>query len=312
MSNRGAVRRTRRIGTMINQIKTILLMGALGALVVGAGAALSPRHMILFAVLAIAMNLGAYFFSDKIVLRMHGAQDISPGEMPALHAMVEELAARAGIPKPRVVLIPEMQPNAFATGRNPRHAVVAVTEGILQLLDHRQLRGVLAHELAHIKNRDVLLSTMAAAIASLVTWVAHALSFATFFGGSDDEDEGAGGLGGLLFILAAPVAATLIQLGISRSREYLADQTGAEISGDPEALASALVELDRTAHRVPANVSPATASLFIVNPLSGGAGALLTLFSTHPATSERVRRLMQMADRRARTSAPVLYAHQIW
>jgi heat shock protein HtpX len=265
-----------------NQIKTVLLLGALSALVIGIGGAVAPGHLWVFAVLALAMNLGAYFFSDRIVLAMQHAQEIGPSELPEVHEMVAELARRAGIPMPRVYLIPEAQPNAFATGRNPAHAVVAVTEGILGLLSARELRGVLAHEIAHIKNRDVLVSSIAAALASLVTYVAQAFGFLGL------------GAGGLLLALVAPIAATLIQLGISRSREYLADETGARLAGDPEALASALLELERGAAAIPAAPAPATASLFIVNPFAGG-GSLLRLFSTHPSVEDRVARLVGMA-----------------
>jgi len=292
-----------------NQLKTILLLGALSALVVGLGALVAPGYLYLFGALALAMNLGAYFFSDRLVLRMHRASEVSPAEAPELHAMVEELSARAGIPKPRVFVIPEEQPNAFATGRNPRHGVVAVTEGIVRLLDRRELRGVIAHELAHIKNRDILISSLAAAGASLITTVAHALSFGALFGSSSQDEDSGSAAGGLLVALVAPLAATLVQLSISRSREYLADSTGATIARDPEALASALLKLERASELVPASApTPATASLFIVNPF----GALETAarwFSTHPPTAERVRRLRELAgeafggSRRARLAA---------
>ena len=279
---------------MKNQLKTIILLGSLSALVVGLGALVAPGHLYLFGALALAMNLGAYFFSDRIVLRMHHAREVGPQEAPELHAMVGELSAKAGIPRPRLYVIPEDQPNAFATGRNPAHGVVAVTEGIVRILSPRELRGVLAHELAHIKNRDILVSTIAAAAAALVTYVAQAISFGSLFGASrEDDSEGGGPGGGLLVALVAPLAATVIQMGISRSREYLADETGARLSGDPEALASALLKLERAATVVPAAASPATASLFIVNPF----GAMATVsrwFSTHPATQERVQRLLAM------------------
>jgi len=278
---------------MKNQIKSIVLLGVLSALLIVLGGALAPGYLYLFTALALAMNLGAYFFSDRIVLALHRARELAPHEAPELHGIVQELADRARLPKPRVFLIPEAQPNAFATGRNPQHAVVAVTEGILQILDRRELRGVLAHEIAHVKNRDILISSIAAAIASAVTSLAHALSFASFFGGHSDDEESPGG--GLLLALVAPIGATLVQLGISRSREYLADETGASLSADPEALAQALLKLERGAQLVPAAAAqPATASLFIMNPLAG-AGSLLSLFSTHPPVEERVRRLMMLA-----------------
>ncbi|AUX47981.1 protease [Sorangium cellulosum] len=280
---------------MKNQIKTILLLGVLSAILVGIGGSLGPGYLVLFGVLALVMNLGAYFMSDRIVLAMHRAAEVSPSEAPGLHRMVDELSRRAGIPKPRVFVIPDAQPNAFATGRNPEHGVVAVTEGILRLLSERELRGVLAHEIAHIKNRDILVSTIAAAFASGITWVAHAVSFAGVFGGGSDDEEGASPLSGLALAIVAPIAATLVQLGISRSREFMADETGAKLSGDPEALASALSKLERGAEIVPSEAArPATASLFIVNPLTG-AGSLLRWFSTHPTTEERVSRLLSMA-----------------
>lgn len=280
---------------MKNQIKTIVLLGSLSALVVGIGALAAPGYLALFAALALAINLGAYFFSDRIVLRMHHAREVAAPDAPDLHQMVGELAATAGIPKPRVYVIPEQQPNAFATGRNPEHGVIAVTEGIVRLLDRRELRGVLAHELAHIKNRDILVSSVAAAAASMITYVAQALTFGSLFGGSQDEEEPQGNAaGGLLMAIVAPLAATLIQLGISRSREYLADETGARISRDPEALARALVKLEQASRVVPADMTPATASLFIVNPF-GAMQAVSRWFSTHPQTQDRVERLLSMA-----------------
>ncbi|MBN2576130.1 MAG: M48 family metalloprotease [Deltaproteobacteria bacterium] len=283
-----------------NQLKTIVLLGVMSALLVGLGVLVAPGYLYLFAALALAMNLAAYFFSDRIVLRMHGAREVGPRQAPELFAMVEELAARAGIPEPRVFVIPEEQPNAFATGRNPKHAVVAVTEGIVRLLDRRELRGVLAHELAHIKNRDILIASLAAAAASLITYVAHAVSLGALFGGSHDSDGESSSAGqGLLVALVAPLAATLVQLGISRSREFLADASGAETCGDPEALASALVKLERASEVVPASQArPATASLFIVNPF-GPMETVARWFSTHPSTAQRVRRLRALAEERA-------------
>jgi heat shock protein HtpX len=252
--------------------------------------------MYLFTGLALLMNLGAYFFSDRLVLRMHHAQETTPADAPALHRMVEELAHTAAIPKPRVYIIPDKQPNAFATGRNPEKGVVAVTQGILRILDERELRGVIAHELAHIKNRDILVATIAASIATAVTHIANMVQWAAIFGmgrGNNDE-EGSSPLASLAMVFVAPIAATLIQLGISRSREYLADESAARLTRDPEALASALLKLQRGAERIPSNVSePATASLVIVSPLAGARG-LFSLFSTHPATEERVRRLRSL------------------
>jgi len=275
------------------QLKTVLLLGALSALIVGIGAAFAPGHLYLFAGFALLTNLAGYFFSDRIVLAMHHAREVSRAQAPQLHDMVEQLAERANIPKPRVFVMDDAQPNAFATGRNPAHGVVAVTTGILGLLDQRELRGVLAHELAHIRNRDILVSSIAAAMASLITSLAHALSFGALFGRSDDE-EGEGAGAGLLLALVAPLAATLVQLGISRSREYMADQTGAALTGDPEGLARALLKLEQGAQVVPpATARPATASLFICSPLSGK--NMLRWFSTHPPMEERIRRLREMA-----------------
>ena len=284
---------------MKNQIKTVLLLGILSAVLIGIGGALGKGFLVGALVLAVALNVGAYFFSDKLVLSMHGARELSPSEAPRLHRMVEELSANARIPKPRVFLMNDMQPNAFATGRNPEHGVVAVTVGIMNLLDERELRGVIAHELAHIKNRDILVSSIAATVAAAVTYLAHAVGLfgSMFLGRGDDEgDEGLSPLQTLALAIVAPLAATLIQLGISRSREYLADQTGAEISGDPEALARALERLEQGAAMVPSTAQPATASLFIVSPFAG-MQSILNLFSTHPRIEERARRLRELAAR---------------
>lgn len=282
---------------MLNQAKTVLLLGVLSALLVGIGGAVAPGSLGLFLVLAIVMNVGAYFFSDRIVLRMHGAQEVAPEQAPDLHRMVEELAQAANIPKPRVAIIDDPQPNAFATGRNPKHGVVAVTTGILQILSRRELRGVLAHEIAHIQHRDILVSSIAAVLGSAISGIAQMLQFGALFGGSsqDGEEEGGGG-GGLALALIAPIAAMLVQFGISRSREYLADEGGAKLSGDPEALANALLKLHRAATEIPTEQPvPATASLFIVNPFAGALQSLGRWFSTHPPVEERVRRLLELA-----------------
>ncbi|HYH00040.1 MAG TPA: zinc metalloprotease HtpX [Terriglobales bacterium] len=278
---------------MKNQIKTILLLGVLSALLIALGGVMGKAYLYGFTLLALAMNLGMYFFSDRLVLSMHRAKELSPSEAPLLHATVQELAQQAGIPKPRVYLIPEHQPNAFATGRNPKKGVVAVTQGIMDVLSPRELRGVLAHEIAHIRNRDILVATVAAAIAGAISYLGQALQFGFLFGGASDEEGDSSIVGGLAMALLAPIIALLIQMGVSRSREYLADETGARISGDPEALASALEKLDFAARRVPAGVEPATASLFIVNPFAG-AGSMMNLFSTHPPMRERIRRLRSM------------------
>ena len=284
-----------------NQLKTIVLLGALSAVLIGIGSLLGPGATYLFVGLAIAMNVGAYFFSDKLVLRMSGARPIERAEAPRLYGIVEDLAQRAGIPMPRLYSIDAPYANAFATGRNPENGVVAVTRGIVDLLDERELRGVLAHEISHIKNRDILVATIAAALAAAISHLAQVLSFSVLFGGASSDDDESAGATGLIALLVAPLVATLIQLGISRSREYLADETGARISGDPEALANALARLERGAEARPVAVEPATASLFIVNPLSGATVA--GLFSTHPPMKERIERLLQMAGELRRGAA---------
>ena len=277
----------------MNQLKTILLLGALSALVVAAGGALGPQWLWGSLALAMGMNLFAWFFSDRLVLRMSGAREVSREEAVDLHRMVEELSAKAGLPKPRVFLVDAPHANAFATGRNPEKAAVAVTRGLLETLDPREVRGVLAHEIAHVANRDVLVATVAAGLATAVTHLANVFALSGLFGARDGEDEGSGA-SGLLFALVAPFGAMLVQLGISRSREYLADEAGARLSGDPLALASALEKLQREAEEAPAQAEPAAASLYIVNPF-GALGGLARLFSTHPPAEERVRRLRAMA-----------------
>jgi len=278
-----------------NQVKTIVLLGGLSALLVGIGALFGSGFFYGAIALAVLLNVGAYFFSDRLVLRMYGAQEVGPDEAPRLHRIVDDLVQRASMPKPRVFVIPAAYANAFATGRNPKHGAVAVTQGIMNLLTERELRGVLAHELAHIKNRDILVSTIAAVVAAAIGYLAQALSFAAFFGSSSDEEHEGGGAGSTLLVaLVAPLAATLIQLGVSRAREYMADDTGARICGDPEALAAALDKLDTRATLEPSELEPATASLFIVNPLAGGE-RLMRWFSTHPPMEERVRRLRALA-----------------
>jgi heat shock protein HtpX len=286
---------------MFNQMKTIVLLGSLSAILVVCGAALGTFWLITLTIVAIALNFGAYFFSDRVVLSMYGARELAQGEYPALHRMVEELSSRAGLPHPRIYLIDAAYANAFATGRNPQRGVVAVTSGLLRLLNERELRGVIAHELAHIRNRDILIASVAAMLSAAVTYVAHALQFSALFGGSNSEDEEQSSpLGGLLFALVAPLAATIVQLAISRSREYIADATAAEITGDPEGLALALQKISQASafavQRDPTEQepSPATASLFIINPLAGN--WLGSWFSTHPPTEERIHRLLEMED----------------
>jgi len=292
---------------MKNQLKTVVLLGALSALLVAVGGSLGPGWLWGATALAFGMNLFAYFFSDRLVLRMSGAREVTPGEAPALHRMVEELSAAAGIPRPRVCVIDAPHANAFATGRDPRHAAVAVTTGLLELLEERELRGVLAHELAHVRNRDILVATVAAGLATAVSHLGNVIAFTGLLGGRDEEE--ASPAGGLLFALVAPIGATLVQLGISRSREYLADEAGACISGDPLALASALQKLHRSAELAPAGAGaePAAASLCIVNPF-GGLRGLVRLFSTHPPAEERIRRLLAMVReaRPPRAAAPLL------
>ncbi len=274
----------------MNQLKTILLFGVLSALFIGLGGAFAPQHLAVFVAIAAAINLGAYLFSDRIVLAMYRAQEVSEHEVPGLHAMVRELADAAGIPAPRIYLVPDRQPNAFATGRNPEHGVVAVTEGLLELLDGRELRGVLAHELSHIKHRDVLIATVAAILASAISTVANVLSFGAMFGAHADDDARSP-LATLAMIIVAPLAALLVQLAISRSREFHADETGARISGDPEGLARALLSLHGAARVIPTDhPQPGTASLWIVNPFAGLA-RMTRWFSTHPSIEERVERL---------------------
>jgi len=279
---------------LLNQLKTILLLGTLSALLVGFGASLGPGAFWGFTALALAMNLFAFLFSDKLVLRINGARELSRAEAPRLHGLVEELATRAGLPAPRLFFIDDPAANAFATGRNPEKAVVAVTRGLTEILDERELRGVLAHELAHVRNRDILVASVAAGLATAVSHLANALAFSGLFGGGQQDDDHHPAQG-LLFMLVAPIGATLVQLGISRSREFLADEVGARLTGDPLALASALDKLQRAAEVVPAEAAPATASLFIVNPFGAAVRGLARLFSTHPPAGERIERLRALA-----------------
>lgn len=278
---------------MLDQIKTIGLLGALALLMIAMGNALGPGYLEFFLLMALVTNVGAYFFSDKLALSMHGAQELSRGQAPELFAMVEELSQRAEIPAPRIYRIPSATPNAFATGRNPSNGAVAVTDGLLQHLSGREVRAVLAHELGHIANRDIFLSTVAAVLAGVIASLASAARWGMMFGGPRRrDDEGGGGLGVFVLMLLAPVAATVIQLGVSRTREFLADEAGARISGDPEALASALLRLESIGRQVPMQSDPATAALFIVRPREKS--IFEKLFSTHPATEERVARLRAM------------------
>jgi heat shock protein HtpX len=276
-------------------LKTGVLLGVLTALFVVIGYALGGQQgMVVAFALAVAMNMFSYWFSDKIVLAMYGARPISEAEAPRLYAIVRRLATRAQIPMPPVYLIPTDAPNAFATGRSPDHAAVAVTEGIMRILDEDELEGVLAHELSHVRNRDVLISTIAATLAGAITYLAHMMQWAAFFGGgrSSDDEEGGSPWAMLLLAILAPFAALLVQLAVSRAREYQADASGARLAGRPSGLAKALEKLETAARAEPMPANPATAHLFIVNPLSGQ--TLMRLFSTHPPTEERIRRLRAM------------------
>lgn len=280
-----------------NTFKTFLLLAGLTALLLLIGQALGGRSGFYFALfMALIMNFVGYWFSDKIALAMSGAQEVSVSESPELHQAVEKLAVQAGLPKPRVYIIPQDTPNAFATGRNPEHAAVAVTQGILRILRPAELEGVLAHELAHIRNRDILISSVAAVIAGAISYLATMAQWGAFLGmGRGDDEEGGGGgnlIAVLLMAIIAPIAAMLIQMAISRSREYQADATGARIIGAGRPLANALLKLEEANQRLPMQVNPAQAQMYIVNPLS--AGGLTRLFSTHPPIQERVTRLLAM------------------
>ena len=279
---------------MSNVFKTALLLAVLTVMLVLLGGALGGRQGMLVAfVLALAMNAGSYWWSDKIVLAMYRARPVTEAQAPGLHRMVQRLAGKAGVPMPRVYVIPSPQPNAFATGRNPEHAVVAVTEGIMRLLDDDELEGVLAHELAHVVNRDVLISTVAATLAGAITYLAYMAQWAAIFGGGRHDDEDAPSpIVMMLMALVAPLAAMLVQLAVSRSREFQADATGARLAGRTRGLSRALQKLEMAAQAVPMDANPATAHLFIVNPLSGR--ALMKLFSTHPPMPERIARLHAM------------------
>jgi heat shock protein HtpX len=281
---------------MSNVFKTGLLLAVLTAMLVLIGGAIGGQQgMVIAFVIALAMNFFSYWYSDKIVLAAYGAKPIDEAEAPRLYAIVHRLATRAGIPMPRVYMVPSETPNAFATGRNPQHAVVAVTEGIMRILDEEELEGVLAHELSHVKNRDILISTIAATLAGAITYLAHMAQWAAMFGGRsrDDEEGGSNPIAMILLAILAPIAAMLVQMAVSRSREFQADATGARVAGKPWGLAKALEKLQMANEAVPmADATPATAHLFIVNPLSGQ--TLMRLFSTHPPLEERIARLRAM------------------
>ena len=281
---------------MFNIMKTAILMAAITALFMAIGAMVGGRAgMMLAFIVALGINFFSYWFSDKMVLKMYNAREVDETSAPRFYAMVRDLAQSAQIPMPKVYLIDEQAPNAFATGRSPDHAAVAATTGIVNVLTERELRGVMAHELAHVKHRDILISTISATMAGAISMLAN---FAMFFGGRDSEGRPANPIAGIAVAILAPLAASVIQMAISRAREFEADRGGAEISGDPAALASALDKIHRYAQGIPlhaAEAHPETAQMMIMNPLSGG--GLRGLFSTHPATEERIARLMEMARR---------------
>lgn len=285
---------------MANQLKTTLLLGLLTVLLVSMGAAMGGRGGMMIAFgMAVVMNFGSYWFSDKIVLKVYKARPIERNDNPQFYGMVERLAQRANLPMPKVYIIPDQSPNAFATGRNPQHAAVAATEGIMRILTPEELEGVMAHELGHVKNRDILVSTIAATFAGAISMIGNMLQWGAILGGGRDSEEGGGAaglIGSLALAIIAPIMAMLIQMAVSRSREYLADATGAQICGKPNALADALAKLQNASRQIPMHsASPATAHMFIVNPLSGG--AMKNMFSTHPPMEERISRLRAMSGR---------------
>jgi heat shock protein HtpX len=276
---------------MVNNVKTVLLLGLLTGIILYIGSFWGEQGLTIALVMSIVMNFASYFFSDKIALSMYRAQQVTREQAPQIYRILDYLCARQHIPMPKVYVIPEDSPNAFATGRDPQHASVAVTQGALQLLNEDELTGVLAHEISHVKNRDILISSVAATLAGVIMWIANMARFAAFFGGGrDGDDEGGGALGGLVTMIVAPIAAMLIQLWISRTREYQADASGAEAAGSPNGLASALQKLENYSKRIPMQASPSTAHMFIMHPFSGR--SLMNLFSTHPPTKKRIERLL--------------------
>lgn len=278
---------------MGNQIRTTILLAVMTALILWVGQLLGGRQgMIIALIFAAAMNFFSYWYSDKLVLKMYRAGEVTPGQAPELYETVRRLTQRAGLPMPKLYVIPQQTPNAFATGRNPEHAVVAVTEGLLNIMEHDEVAGVLAHELAHVKNRDILIGSIAATMAGAIMVLATMARWSAIFGGAgsnDDEGGGTGFIGLIAMSIIAPMAAMIIQMAISRSREYQADATGAGFAGNPEGLARALEKLGSYSKRLPMNANPSTAHMFIVNPLSGK--NLMNLFSTHPPLEERIARL---------------------
>ncbi|MBN1570412.1 MAG: zinc metalloprotease HtpX [Acidobacteria bacterium] len=273
---------------MANNLKTVLLLGLLTGLILFIGSFWGQQGLTIALVLSIVMNFASYFFSDKIALRMYHAKPVTREQAPQIYRIVEYLCSRTNIPMPKIYIIPDESPNAFATGRNPHHASIAVTQGALRILNEDELTGVLAHEISHIKNRDILISGVAATLAGVIMFAARSAVF--FGGGRDREDHGGGALGGLIAIIVAPIAAMLIQMWISRTREYQADASASEAIGSPNGLASALQKLENYSKRIPMEASPSTAHMFIMHPFSGR--SLMSLFSTHPSTQKRIERLL--------------------
>ena len=279
----------------MNNIKTLFLLVTLTLILIWAGAAMGGRQgMTIAFIFALGMNFFAYWFSDKIVLKMYRAKEVTEAEAPDLYGTVRRLAQKAEIPMPRVYIIDQEQPNAFATGRNPGHAAVAVTTGIMRILSQEELQGVIGHELAHVKHRDILISTIAATIAGAVSFLAQMAQWAMIFGGHrGDDDEGGSPIAAIIMMIVGPIAAMIIQMAISRSREYVADEGGARLAGNPRYLSGALRKLHTASQKIPMDANPATSHMFIVNPLSGG--GILKLFSTHPPIEERIARLDSMS-----------------
>jgi heat shock protein HtpX len=279
----------------MNNIKTLFLLVTLTLILIWAGAAMGGKQgMTIAFIFALGMNFFAYWFSDKIVLKMYGAKEVTESEAPDLYRLVRRLAQKAEIPMPRVYLINQNQPNAFATGRNPQHAAVAVTTGIMRILSQEELQGVIGHELSHVKHRDILISTIAATIAGAISFLAQMAQWTMIFGGHrGDDDEGGSPIAAIIMMIVGPIAAMIIQMAISRSREYAADEGGAKIAGNPRYLSEALKKLNMASQKIPMNANPATSHMFIVNPLSGG--GILKLFSTHPPIEERIARLESMS-----------------
>ena len=275
-------------------MKTLFLLVTLTLILIWAGGAMGGRQgMTIALIFALGINFIAYWFSDKIVLKMYGAREVSESEAPELYGTVRKLSQKAGIPMPKVYIMDQEQPNAFATGRNPQHAAVAVTTGIMRILSREELEGVIGHELSHVKHRDILISTIAATIAGAISYLAQMAQWAMIFGGRGDDEEGGSPVAALVMMIVGPIAALLIQMAISRSREYAADEGGARLAGNPRYLSGALKKLNAASQKIPMKANPATSHMFIVNPLSGG--GILKLFSTHPPIEERIARLESMS-----------------